>query len=72
MVQPRRHETANFQHRSWNIVDQTFRSPKELSAWRILNYTRLDEANISRFIGTLISTCKKLSMVNHLTLTASD
>ena len=44
----------------FNMVHQTFRSPKELSAWGILNYTRLDEASIDRFIGTLINTCKNL------------
>ena len=47
-------------HVTQYIIGQTFRSPKELSAWGILDYTRLDETSINRFIGTLINTCKNL------------
>ncbi|KAJ8592794.1 hypothetical protein M405DRAFT_859423 [Rhizopogon salebrosus TDB-379] len=49
---------------SWNVVNQTFHEPKGLSAWGILNYTRINEGTINRFVGTLIQTCEKLGAVN--------
>jgi hypothetical protein len=45
-------------------VNQTFHEPKGLSAWGILNYTRINKATINHFVGTLIKTCEKLGAVN--------
>jgi eukaryotic translation initiation factor 2C len=75
VVRPRRRETRcnntltlNPQvprNGSWNVVNQTFHELKRLSAWGILNYTRINEATINRFVGTVINTCEKLGAVNH-------
>lgn len=47
---------------SWNAMDQTFHEPKSLSSWGILNYTRVSDQTINRFVNTLFSVCKKLGM----------
>ncbi|KAG2348507.1 Piwi-domain-containing protein [Suillus weaverae] len=47
---------------SWNVIDQTFHEPKSLSSWGILNYTRVSDQTINRFINTLLNACKKLGM----------
>ncbi|KAG2041475.1 ribonuclease H-like domain-containing protein [Suillus americanus] len=47
---------------SWNVIDQTFHEPKSLSSWGILNYSRVSDQTINRFINTLLNSCKKLGM----------
>ncbi|KAG1819562.1 ribonuclease H-like domain-containing protein [Suillus subaureus] len=47
---------------SWNVIDQTFHEPKSLSSWGILNYARVSDQTINRFINTLLNSCKKLGM----------
>lgn len=47
---------------SWNVIDQTFHEPKSLSSWGILNYSRVNDQTINRFINTLLNACKKLGM----------
>ncbi|KIK45842.1 hypothetical protein CY34DRAFT_22361 [Suillus luteus UH-Slu-Lm8-n1] len=45
---------------SWNMIDQTFHEPKSLPSWGILNYTRVSDQTINRFVNTLFNSCKKL------------
>ncbi|KAG1858414.1 Piwi domain-containing protein [Suillus subalutaceus] len=47
---------------SWNVIDQTFHEPKSLSSWGILNYSRVSDQTINRFINTLLNSCKKLDL----------
>ncbi|KAG1749019.1 ribonuclease H-like domain-containing protein [Suillus paluster] len=47
---------------SWNMINQTFHEPKSLTAWAIVNYTRVNDNTINRFVGTLINACKKLDV----------
>ncbi|KAG2752172.1 Piwi-domain-containing protein [Suillus brevipes Sb2] len=46
---------------SWNMIDQTFHEPKSLTSWGILNYTRVSDQTINRFVNTLFNSCKKLA-----------
>ncbi|KAG1736714.1 Piwi domain-containing protein [Suillus lakei] len=50
------------QNGSWNVINQTFHEPKSLSSWAILNYTRINDQTIHRFVNTLMNACKKLGM----------
>lgn len=47
---------------SWNMIDQTFHEPRSLTSWGILNYTRVSDQTINRFVNTLFNSCKKLGM----------
>ncbi|KAG2133863.1 ribonuclease H-like domain-containing protein [Suillus cothurnatus] len=47
---------------SWNVVDQTFHEPKSLSSWGVLNYSRVNDQTIHRFVNTLLNVCKRLDI----------
>ncbi|KAG2061216.1 Piwi-domain-containing protein [Suillus hirtellus] len=47
---------------SWNVINQIFHEPKGLSSWGILNYSRVNDQTINRFVNTLLNACKKLGM----------
>ncbi|KAG2158147.1 Piwi-domain-containing protein [Suillus bovinus] len=48
---------------SWNMIDQNFHEPKALSSWGILNYSRVSDQTINRFINTLLNACRKLGAI---------
>lgn len=57
---------------SWNMIYQSFHKPKALLSWGILNYSRVSDQIINRFINTLLNACRKIGAIRLFIFCASQ
>ncbi|KAG2124394.1 uncharacterized protein EDB93DRAFT_1258856 [Suillus bovinus] len=57
---------------SWNMIYESFHKPKALLSWGILNYSRVSDQMINRFINTLLNACRKIGAIRLFIFCASQ